>query len=112
MLRKRWATLVGRTAQLHSPALPAHRLSRVLSSYRRRIDDAVEDVFRQACAAGDLETAEELIGILTNLHERRKAKFSGERRVSDNHIVRAKEDLLRRTLLRPADGSIKVATTA
>ena len=106
MLRQRWAALVGHTARLQSPPLPAHRLSRVLSSYRRRIDDAVEDVFRQACAAGDLETAEELIGILTNLHERRKAKFSGERRMNDDHIIRAKEDLLRRTLLRPVKGSI------
>lgn len=96
MVQRRWSTLVGRMAVLSQPRAPAERLDRIHQAWRRRLDDAVEDVFRQACLAGDLDTAEGLLGVLGRMHTRRATRYGSERRISDDALRRAQEELARR----------------
>jgi len=49
-------------------------------------------VRRYALAA----TAEELLTVLVNMHERRRRDFGGERRISDEAVVKIQEELARR----------------
>jgi hypothetical protein len=68
-------------------------------TFRRRLRDRVEDLFQDACVAGDLETAEELLTIVENMQKRRE--YSGQdRRVEDEFFATAREELARRR--RPA----------
>lgn len=68
------------------------RINRVL---RRRLSDRVADVFDEACIGGDLDTAEELLEVLEAMHRRRQAAV-GERRLSTDELVRAREQLASR----------------
>jgi hypothetical protein len=92
------ATFVSRLTSLSEPSVPHTRLERVSQALRRRLDDAVEDVFNRACLNGDLDTAAELLGVLKNLHARRQARVGQERRISDQIILRATQELARRRL--------------
>jgi hypothetical protein len=67
--------------------------NRVNSVLRRRLSDRIEAVLRMAHLAGDLETAAELLGVLTNLRERGRQKLRGERRVSDDPVAKARDEL-------------------
>jgi hypothetical protein len=67
--------------------------SRINSVLRRRLSDRIEAVLRMAHLAGDLETAAELLGVLTNLRERGRLKLRGERRVSDDPVAKARDEL-------------------
>lgn len=69
-----------------------HRINRTL---RRRLSDRVVDVFQEACMTGDLETAEELLQVLEAMQARRQA-IVGERRLSNEEVVRAREELASR----------------
>lgn len=96
MVQRRWSTLVGRMTVLSQPRVPAERLDRVHLSLRRRLDDAVEQVFRQALLNGDLDTAGELLDVLSAMHDRRQQKFGSERRINDDLLRKARDDLARR----------------
>jgi hypothetical protein len=85
--------LIGRATRFNPPSIPIERLSRLQRSPRRRIDDAVKEVFQLACVAGELDTAEELIGVLGNMRERRERKVGGDRRFNDDDIVQARSEL-------------------
>jgi hypothetical protein len=74
------------------------RINRVL---RRRLSDRVSDVFDEACISGDLATAEELLAVLEAMHTRRQA-LVGERRLSADDMVRAREQLAARKAERAA----------
>ena len=74
------------------------RLNRAL---RRRLSDRVMDVFHEACMTSDLDTAEELLAVLEAMHDRRQ-KAAGERRIGDEDVVRAREDLAARKAARRA----------
>jgi hypothetical protein len=67
--------------------------SRINSVLRRRLSDRIEAVLRMAHLAGDLETAAELLGVLTNVRERGRQKLRGERRVSDDPVAKAQDEL-------------------
>jgi hypothetical protein len=91
--------LIGRATCFNPPPIPVERLSRLQRSPRRRIDDGVKEVFQLACMAGELDTAEELIGVLENMRERRERKFGGDRRINDDDIVQARSELRQRDKL-------------
>lgn len=60
---------------------------------RRRLEDAVEDVFRAALQRGDLASAEELLGVMENMHARAKVRFSVERKGTVMMLERARKEL-------------------
>jgi hypothetical protein len=96
--------LVARNANLTAPD-PHRRLevydpegfmNRLNRTFRRRLSDRVEALFQEACLADDLDTAEELLTVLVNMHERRSRKFGGERRINDEAVVKIREELAKR----------------
>jgi|SRR5580658_4313327 hypothetical protein len=96
--------LVARNANL-TPSDPHRRLEvydpegfmdRLNRTFRRRLSDRVEALFQEACLVDDLDTAEELLTVLVNMHERRRRNFGGERRISDEAVVKIREELARR----------------
>jgi hypothetical protein len=90
------STFVSRLTGLSEPSVPYARLERVSQVLRRRLDDAVEDVFNRACLNGDLDTASELLEVLKNMHARRQARVGQERRINDQLVLRATAELSRR----------------
>ena len=71
---------------------PQGLLARLNRTFRRRLLDQVQDVFREACMSGDLDTAAELMTVLEKMHDRHKS-IASERRFSDESIVKAREEL-------------------
>jgi hypothetical protein len=112
MVHRRWSTLIGHMALLSRPRVPAERIERVHQGFRRRLDDAVEGVFQQACLGGDLETARELLGVMTAMHGRRQRDFGGERRIADDALRRAGQELLRREQSQGAGAAIPSSRSA
>jgi hypothetical protein len=74
------------------------RMNRVV---RRRLSDRVMDVFHEACIAGDLATAGELLVVMEAMHQRRQDAM-GDRRLSMQDIDGAREELASRKTARPA----------
>jgi hypothetical protein len=60
---------------------------------RRRLEDAVEDVFRAALQRGDLASAEDLLGVMENMHARARLRFNTERHGTALMIARARKEL-------------------
>jgi hypothetical protein len=60
---------------------------------RRRLEDTVEDVFRAALQRGDLASAEDLLGVMENMHARARVRFHAERRGTALMIERARREL-------------------
>ena len=60
---------------------------------RRRLEDAVEDVFRAALQRGDLASAEDLLGVMENMHARARVRFQVERKGTAVMIERARKEL-------------------
>lgn len=72
---------------------------------RRRLEDAVEDVFHAAVMRGDLASAEDLLGVMENIQVRGRLRFRSERKGSPLMIDRARNDLAaRKTRRRPGEG--------
>ncbi len=69
---------------------------------RRRLEDTVEDVFRAALQRGDLASAEDLLGVLENMHARARVRFRSERRGTALMIERARKELETRKARRRA----------
>ena len=105
---RKLSTLIDRMAGLAQPRLPAGRLERINQALRRRLDDAVEDVFNQACLKGDLDTAGQLLAVLERMHSRRQAEFGRERRINDDAIVRGREELDRRLRVRALPPPLRI----
>jgi hypothetical protein len=68
------------------------RMNRAL---RRRLSDRVLDVCHEACMSGDLQTADELVGVLERMHARREVVV-GDRRISDEDVLRMRDDIASR----------------
>ena len=75
--------------------IPAGRLSQVRQSFRRRLDDDLEAVFKRACLNNDPEAAADLLALLEKWHARRVARFGRERPISDEAVQRARSELER-----------------
>ncbi|HVC63303.1 MAG TPA: hypothetical protein VND19_23435 [Acetobacteraceae bacterium] len=80
-----------------APAAPQPQVQNWL---RRRLEDAVEDVFRAALQRGDLASAEELLGVMENMHARARVRFHAERKGTAMMIDRARKELESRKLRR------------
>ena len=90
--------------------VPAHRLERVMQSFRRRLSDQVEDVFYRACAENDTRTAACLYATIEDMHKRRQQQHGRERRISDQALLRARDALDRcRSLNREAAATLTTA---
>ena len=83
-----------RPMQLYDPGGMVSRLNR---AFRRRLTDRVEDLFHDACSAGDLDTAEEVLAILENMQNRREGAGT-DRRMANEFFSAAREELARRRL--------------
>ncbi len=100
---RRLTTLISDTfvrRELPAPR-PAEAQGHAHRVFRRRLSDRVEDVFHEACLNGDLETAEELLAVLEAMHNRRQAVLT-ERRMNTDYLVRARDELSRRKMVRDA----------
>ena len=60
---------------------------------RRRLEDAVEDVFHAALQRGDLAAAEDLLGVIENLHARARVRYQAERKGTAQMIERNRREL-------------------
>lgn len=58
-----------------------------------RVSDKVLAAFNHACAVGDLEAAEDLLGVLERVTERRIRRFGGNRRRESFILFHAREHL-------------------
>jgi hypothetical protein len=85
--------ITGKSTNLHEIRIPGARLARVNQSLKRRLDDDVEEVFARACAANDLEAANDLLLLLEKWHARRSASYGRERRISGAALERARKEL-------------------
>lgn len=70
-------------------------LERINRTRRRRLADRVFDVFREACIAGDLNTAETLLTLLEQMQRERQVAFP-ERRLDKGALVAAGDELTSR----------------
>jgi len=58
-----------------------------------RVSDKVLAAFNHACAMGDLEAAEDLLGVMERITERRIRRFGGDRRKESFVVYHAREHL-------------------
>lgn len=79
-----------RQFQVYDPEAVTKRINSML---RRRLSDRVETLFQATRTAGDLETAADLLEVLVNVQERGRRNFGGERRISDDTVAKAREEL-------------------
>jgi hypothetical protein len=70
---------------------PQGMLARLNRTFRRRLADQVQDVFREACSTGDVDTAGELLAVLEKMYDRRTGS-SSERRFGEDAIAKAREE--------------------
>jgi hypothetical protein len=92
-------TQLGGRSQM-APAAPTYRVQNWL---RRRLEDAVEDVFRVALQRGDLASAEDLLGVMESMHARARIRFNVPRLGTAQMIERARKELESRKARRNAD---------
>ncbi|HEY3845778.1 MAG TPA: hypothetical protein VGL95_01545 [Acetobacteraceae bacterium] len=83
-----------------APSPPTYRVQNWL---RRRLEDAVEDVFRVALQRGDLASAEDLLGVMESMHARARIRFNVPRLGTAQMIERARKELESRKARRNAD---------
>jgi len=75
--------------------IPEGRMNRVRQSFRRRLGDALEEVFHRACVENDLRTAAGLYAVLEDLHKRRHSLHGYDRRTGDGILLQARQELER-----------------
>jgi hypothetical protein len=80
---------------------PDRVLERISKTLRRRLSDRIEAVFQAACMTGELDTAADLLTVLGNVRERGRRAFGDERRISDDPVAKAQEELVTRRLVKP-----------
>lgn len=80
---------------------PDKVLERISKTLRRRLSDRIEAVFQAACMTGELDTATDLLTVLGNARERGRRAFGDERRISDDPVAKAQEELVTRRSVKP-----------
>jgi hypothetical protein len=88
---------LSRTANLRPIAIVGERPTHPHRAYRRRLDDALADVFHRACAANDPQAASDLLAVLSKWQTRRIVRYGAERRISDKGLRKLKDELDRLT---------------
>jgi len=79
--------------QQKSQATPVAPAKQMQSWLRRRLEDAVEDVFRAALQRGDLASADDLLGVMESMYARARIRFKSERRGTALMIERSRKEL-------------------
>jgi hypothetical protein len=79
-------------------AMPFHLRNSHLT--RVRLSDRIGAVFQAACMTGELDTAADLLVVLRNVRERGHRAFGVEKRISDDPVVKAQEELATRLLVK------------
>lgn len=73
---------------------PRHpRPPQMQSWLRRRLEDAVEDLFHVALQRGDLASAADLLAVMENMQARARVRFNTERRGTALMIERCRKEL-------------------
>ncbi len=109
---RQFSFAIGRVAKLMPPAdqtleQPCAGPPVQQDPLRRRLEDAVEDVFHSALRGGDLASAEELLGVMEAMHIRARVRFQHERKGTPLMIDRARNELtLRKTRRRPGRADV------
>lgn len=67
---------------------------------RVRLSDRIGAVFQAACMTGELDTAADLLVVLRNVRERGHRAFGVEKRISDDPVAKAQEELATRLLVK------------
>jgi hypothetical protein len=105
LLAARAINLVRRDRRLLIAVTPAAAGSRATGPdlvVRRRLDDAVEEIFNRACASNNLDEAADLLAVLEKWNSSRK-DHSRRRRSNERDIKTMRAELERRTALRAGE---------
>ncbi len=89
------------TPALDARPIPDARLIHAGQVPKRRLDDALEEVFRRACDAGNLEAAEDLLSVLEKWNARRVTIHGVDRRINDTGVRAMRTELERLMASRP-----------
>ena len=77
----------------HNQASPSASVPPAEHPNGLRVGDKVLTAFNYACAAGDLEAAEEILVVMEKIAERRIRRFGGDRRRENFTLCHAREHL-------------------
>jgi hypothetical protein len=94
--------LVSSSGRFNEPGRPGIRAVQFNQNHRRRLDDALVDIFHRAGASNNLDTTNDLLEVLEKWHRRRKVEYGRERRIGDAQIKVMRAELGRVTVLRVA----------
>jgi len=83
----------------HPPSQPLPGQS--VAPRRRRLEDAVEDLFYTALERGDLAAAEDLVGVIESIRDRTSLLLKTDRGSTRMTIERARRELASRRRRRP-----------
>lgn len=87
---------IGNAANLSSVVDDGHRARRtphMQTWLRRRLEDAVEDIFHTALQRGDFASAEDLLGVMENMQARARVRYRAERQGTLETIERCRKEL-------------------
>ena len=104
---KGFGFLINKNSAFRPPAIPNSRIDRLSQSFKRRLDDDIEEVFARAIAANDAESAADLLELMEKWHNRRQMRYGRERRISGASVQRARQDLDRLTLANASRAAAK-----
>jgi hypothetical protein len=98
-----FSSRISETVSFAEPAIPASRLGRVNPPVRPAVnllDEAVADVFNQACLLADLPAAGDLLALMAKWHERRQYADEHARRTDQTALRRMHGELERRHIMK------------
>jgi hypothetical protein len=80
----------GRPIEVYDPIAAREQAN---LNVRRRLSDEMELAFYRACRAGQLDTARDLLSILTSKLQRDGLRFSRDRRLTEELVMRLTAEL-------------------
>jgi len=102
-----FGSIIQKTTQFREPPIPGARLARAHPPAVYRLDEAVRELFHQACMTGDLHAAADLLTVVAKWHVRRTYDSEDDKRAGDIHLKRMHGELHRRHITRgtPAEAA-------
>jgi hypothetical protein len=95
-----FGSLIDKAVQLSKPPIPDPRLARVNPPVVSRLDQGIAELFDQACMAGELEPAADLLALLEGWQARRTFADEQQRRTAAVQLKRMQSELERRHIMR------------
>jgi hypothetical protein len=87
--------LLGKATNSPPRRVPTDRMARIVGPVQSRLDDGLSDVFRRACAAGDLDAAADLLRLLETWHGRRGRVDARDEHAHAARLKRFRDELAR-----------------